>query len=171
MNNIILLTGSPGSGKTTLIRGVLARLSRPAGGFYTQEIREAGRRMGFEIVTLDGKRGVLAHIDSNSEHRISKYGVELSALETLAIPAIQDAVKHKKLVVVDEIGPMEILSPRFCQVVLEILESDSNLLGTIVGRSTPFTDRIKSRTEITLIDVTPQNRAGLVDTILGMVEQ
>lgn len=170
MNRIILLTGRPGSGKTTLIRRVLARLIRPAAGFYTQEIREAGRRVGFEIVTLDGKRSILAHINSSSEHRISKYGVELSALETLAIPALQDAITHKKLVVIDEIGPMEILSPEFRQVVLDIFKRNVSVLGSIVGRSTPFTDHIKSRPEVTLLEVTPENREELVDFILESVE-
>lgn len=169
MSNIILLTGRPGCGKTTLIQRVLARLTKPAGGFYTQEIRQGGVRKGFEIITLDGGRGVLAHINSSSENRISKYGVELSALENLAIPALLDAVKHKKLVVIDEIGPMEILSPQFRQIVLKILESNTNVLGSIVGRSTSFTDQIKSRPEIMLMDLTPENREELVDTILSLI--
>jgi nucleoside-triphosphatase len=170
MNKTILLTGRPGNGKTTLIRRVLARLARPAGGFYTQEIREAGRRMGFDILTLDGERSILAHVDISSKHRISKYGVDLSALETLAIPSMLDAVEHNKLVVIDEIGPMEILSPEFRQVVLDILGKSASVLGSIVWRSTPFTDQIKSRPDITLLEVTPENREELVEVILELVE-
>ena len=169
-NRTILLTGRPGSGKTTLIRRVLARLARPAGGFYTQEIREAGRRMGSEIITLDGGRGILAHVDISSKNRISKYGVDLSALETFAIPAMLDAVEHNKLVVIDEIGPMELLSPEFRQVVLDILGSSASVLGSIVWRSTPFTDQIKSRPDVTLLEVTPENREELFEVILELVE-
>lgn len=169
-NRTILLTGRPGSGKTTLIRHVLARLAGPAGGFYTQEIREAGRRMGFEIITLDGGRGILAHVDISSKHRISKYGVDLSALETFAIPAMLDAVEHNKLVVIDEIGPMELLSPEFRQVVLDILGKSASVLGSIVWRSTPFTDQIKSRPDVTLLEVTPENREELFEVILELVE-
>lgn len=169
-NRTILLTGRPGSGKTTLIRHVLARLAGPAGGFYTQEIREAGRRMGFEIITLDGGRGILAHVDISSKHRISKYGVDLSALETFAIPAMLAAVEHNKLVVIDEIGPMELLSPEFRQVVLDILGSSASVLGSIVWRSTPFTDQIKSRPDVTLLEVTPENREELFEVILELVE-
>jgi nucleoside-triphosphatase len=149
---------------------VLARLAGPAGGFYTQEICEAGRRMGFEILTLDGERGILAHVDIRSKHRISKYGVDLSALETLAIPSMLDAVEHNKLVVIDEIGPMEILSPEFRQVVLDILGKSASVLGSIVWRSIPFTDEIKSRPDITLFEVTPENRDELVDFILELVK-
>jgi nucleoside-triphosphatase len=169
-NRTILLTGRPGSGKTTLIRRVLARLAGPAGGFYTQEIREAGRRMGFEIITLDGGRGILAHVDISSKHRISKYGVDLSALETFALPAMLAAVEHNKLVVIDEIGPMELLSPEFRQVVLDILGSSASVLGSIVWRSTPFTDQIKSRPDVTLLEVTPENREELFEVILELVE-
>lgn len=169
-NRTILLTGRPGSGKTTLIRHVLARLAGPAGGFYTQEIREAGRRMGFEIITLDGGRGILAHVDISSKHRISKYGVDLSALETFAIPAMLAAVEHNKLVVIDEIGPMELLSPEFRQVVLDILGKSASVLGSIVWRSTPFTDQIKSRPDVTLLEVTPENREELFEVILELVE-
>jgi nucleoside-triphosphatase len=149
---------------------VLARLAGPAGGFYTQEIREAGRRMGFEIITLDGGRGILAHVDISSKHRISKYGVDLSALETFAIPAMLDAVEHNKLVVIDEIGPMELLSPEFRRVLLDILGSSASVLGSIVWRSTPFTDQIKSRPDVTLLEVTPENREELFEVILELVE-
>lgn len=169
-NRTILLTGRPGSGKTTLIRRVLARLAGSAGGFYTQEIREAGRRTDFEIFTLDGKSGILAHVDISSKHRISKYGVDLSALETFAIPAMLNAVEHNKLVVIDEIGPMELLSPEFRQVVLDILGSSASVLGSIVWRSTPFTDQIKSRPDVTLLEVTPENREELFEVILELVE-
>lgn len=170
MSVIIFLTGVPGSGKTTLIRRVVARLTRPAGGFYTQEIRERGVRKGFEIITLDGQRGILAHVKLPSKSRIGKYGVDTNLLDALAIPAIQDAIREKRVVVIDEIGPMEILSPQFRQVVLEALQSNTSLLGTIVRRSVPFTDRIKARPDVTLIEVKTENRETLIDLLLRLLE-
>jgi nucleoside-triphosphatase len=80
MGNTILLTGLPGCGKTTLIRKVISRSSTPTGGFYTQESREPyynpanGIRKGFEIITLDGRRGILAHVDIHDPMRVGKYG-------------------------------------------------------------------------------------------------
>jgi nucleoside-triphosphatase THEP1 len=166
MRKSILLTGSPGCGKTTLIQKVLLKLSIPASGFYTREIRQQGVRKGFEIITLDGKRDILSHVNIKSPKRVGKYGVDLDMLLALAVPAIYQGIKSGGLIVIDEIGPMEILSSYFRQAVLEALDSDSSMLGTIVRRSTPFTDSIKARPEVTTIEVTPNNRDALLDHLL-----
>ena len=170
MKRVILLTGAPGSGKTTVIRRVLAELSRPAGGFYTRELREDGVRRGFEMVTLDGECGILAHLDIHSPKRVSKYGVDTTALDGLAVPAIQAAVLQDKVVVIDEIGPMEILSPLFRRSVMEALQSEVSVLGTIVQRRTPYTERIKSQFHANLIEVTLKNREELPEIVLRLLE-
>jgi len=165
-----LLTGPPGCGKTTLIRKVVAQLPVPAGGFYTQELRDARRaRLGFEIVTLDGQRGTLAHVDIRSPQRVGKYGVDLAALDGLAVEAVRRTLELGRLVVIDEIGPMELLSPRFREIVLDVLESETSLLATVVQRSTPFTDLLKRRPGLTLLEVRPDNREVLPARILSML--
>jgi hypothetical protein len=61
---VLLLTGVPGIGKTTVIRRVAARLQkRRIGGFYTEEIREDSDRRGFRLVGFDGSEGVIADVD------------------------------------------------------------------------------------------------------------
>ena len=170
MGKTILLTGRPGCGKTTLIRRVVEQLDVPAGGFYTGEIRERGTRKGFEIVTLDGQRGILAHVDIRSAKRIGKYGVDVATLDALGVDAIQRAIDAQGIVVIDEIGPMEILSRRFREAVLDALESEAAVLGTIVSRSTPFTDSIKAMPQVRLIEVRPDNRDALVSHILDRLQ-
>jgi len=166
----ILLTGPPSCGKTTVIRKVVAGLLVPAGGFYTQELRDVHHvRLGFEIVTLDGRRATLAHVDIRSPQRVGKYGVDLAALDGLAVQVVHLALELGGLVVIDEIGPMELLSTLFRQVVLEALESDASLLATIVQRSTPFTDAFKRRPEVTLMEVRPDNREHLPGDILALL--
>lgn len=169
MRQVILLTGEPGCGKTTLIRQVLADLSLPVGGFYTQEVREGEIRKGFEIVTLDGRRAILAHINIRGPKRVGKYGVNLAALDGLAVTSLQQAVNSHKIVIIDEIGPMELLSDRFRDAVMRTMQSDATVVGTIVKRSNPFADQIKSLPHVILIEVHPDNRDTLVSHILGLL--
>lgn len=163
----ILLTGAPGCGKTTLIQRVLARLDVAAGGFYTEEIRSVGRRQGFKMVTLDGEEGILAHEDIAGLPRVSRFGVDVASLEAVGVASVQRALEHCNLVVIDEIGPMEFFSEAFKQVVLAALDSDRVVLGTIVQRSKPFSDRIKARSDVDVMTVTRDNRSSLADDILA----
>jgi nucleoside-triphosphatase len=163
----VLLTGRPGCGKTTLIKRVVGELGLPAGGFYTKEIRQRGGRVGFKIVTLEGEEAVFAHVDFNTMQRVAKYGLDLRVLETIGIEAIRTAVRARRLVVIDEIGPMEIRSPVFCDVVNDALDSPDvpGVLGTITARSFPFTNAIKKRPDVTIIEVRPNNRDQLVSEL------
>jgi len=171
MAQAILLTGSPGCGKTTLLQRVLAQLREPVGGFYTQEIRESGGRTGFGITTLDGQQGVLASVKIKSPKRVGRYGVNLSDLDGLAARSIEEAVSSKKIVLIDEIGPMEILSERLRKAVMNALQSESPILGTIVKRSLPFTDQIKVMPQVTVIEVSRDNREDLVGQILSFFQR
>jgi nucleoside-triphosphatase len=170
MSQKILLTGRPGCGKTTLIKHVARNLAQRAAGFYTEEIRGRGGRVGFKIVTLDGDEAVLAHVDFKTSERLAKYGLDLSALESVGVKAIRDAVRARQcVVVIDEIGPMEIRSAIFRDAVNEALDSEVPLLATIFARSLPFTDAIKSRGDVTLIEVQASNRDRLVSELSNKI--
>jgi nucleoside-triphosphatase len=165
MKRKVLLTGRPGCGKTTLIKRVVNELVLPAGGFYTEEIRERRRRVGFKIVTLEGKEAVLAHVDFKTAQCVGKYRLDLAGLETVGIEALRTALRARQLVVIDEIGPMEIRSRIFCDVVNEALDSGAPILGTITARPFPFTDTIKKRPDVTMIEVRSENRERLVSEL------
>ena len=145
---------------------MVKELAQSAGGFYTEEIRERGLRLGFRIVTLDGKEDVFAHVDFKTQERLGKYGLDLSPLETIGIEAVRKAVRARELTVIDEIGPMEIRSAIFREVVNEALNSGAPLLGTITARPFPFTDAIKKRRDVTLIEIRGDNREQLVSELL-----
>jgi nucleoside-triphosphatase len=160
----VLLTGRPGSGKTTLVKRVVEKLAVPAGGFYTEEIRERGQRVGFKIVTLDGEEAVLASVSFKTPRRVGKYGLDLSGLETIGVEALSKAVRARQLVVIDEIGPMEIRSAAFCDAVNKTFDRLNvfGILATITARPFPFTNAIKRRGDISLIEVRADNREQLV---------
>ena len=161
MGRAYLLTGRPGVGKTTCLRRTLELLGRPAGGFFTEEVRRQGTRVGFALVTLDARRAMLAEAGRRGGPRVGKYGVDLDALARVGVPAIREAVGAGRLVVIDEIGKMEMASDAFRAAVEEALRSEVPILGTILAAPHPWADRIKAHPAVTLIDVTPANRDGL----------
>jgi nucleoside-triphosphatase len=157
MKSIFLLTGPPGSGKTTLIKQAVARLEIKAGGFYTEDIKSRGVRQGFRLVTLDGETAVLSHIDIKSLHRVSKYGVDVESLDRVGVAAIERAARECQLVVIDEIGKMELLSARFREAVANIVNSGKRLLATIMLNPNPYADAIKSLPQTKLMNLTRSN--------------
>lgn len=162
-----LLTGRPGCGKTTLIRRLVEGLGVPAGGFYTEEIRRGSRREGFAVVTLDGQSATLASVHTASRQRVSKYGVDLKAIDEVGVPAIERATAGAALVVIDEIGKMELFSNRFRQAVLSALESGKPILGTIMLAPHPWADAIKSRPEVSVILLSESNRRQVESELLS----
>ena len=81
----LLLTGTPGIGKTTVIRRVVAQLElRQLRGFYTKEIREGGQRRGFRLLGFQGQERVIAHTAFPKSHRVGKYGVDVAAIDEAA---------------------------------------------------------------------------------------
>jgi nucleoside-triphosphatase len=157
MKQIYLVTGRPGTGKTSLIKQAAAEMTGKAGGFYTEEIRSQGVRQGFRLVTLDGQKTILAHVDTKSPYRVGKYGVDIDALGRIGVQALRRADEEQRLVVVDEIGKMELFSASFRQTVLDIVEGGHRLLGTIMLKPNPWADAIKRRPEVELVTTTREN--------------
>ncbi len=157
MKQVYLLTGRPGTGKTSLIKQVVAQMKGKAGGFYTEEIRSHGVRKGFRLVTLDGKDAILAHVNIHSPYRVSKYGVDIDGLERVGVPALHEAAQQCDLVVIDEIGRMELFSAEFREAVSRIIDSGVRILGTIMLTPNPWTDAIKRQPQVNLITVTRDN--------------
>ncbi len=164
-----LVTGRPGCGKTTLIRRLVSSVGVRAGGFYTEDFRSAGRRQGFRLVTLDGREAVLAAADISSPFRVSRYGVDVAALDQLGVPALEGAVDGADLVVVDEIGKMEMASERFRHAVERALESGVCLLGSIMLAPHPWADGIKRRPNVLVVGLTEENRSRVADELSALL--
>ncbi|MCJ7578034.1 MAG: NTPase [candidate division Zixibacteria bacterium] len=160
-----LLTGHPGVGKTTIIKKLIEKLKLPAGGFYTEEIREDNMRTGFAIVTLSGLKGVLAHRNFKSRYKVGDYGVGVYTLDKIGVKEIQMCLVEKKAIVIDEIGKMELLSPEFQEAVKKALDADNLVLGTITLARHPFAEKVKARDDVKIYEVTRENQDHVLKTL------
>lgn len=165
----ILLAGQPGVGKTTLIMKIVKELSLKAKGFFTEEIREKGVRKGFKIRTLDGKEGILAHVDSASPKRVSKYGVNVEEFEQIGVRTLEEALQQGSPLVIDEIGKMELYSVRFREVLLRVLQESPLVIATIADKGGYFIDQVKARPDVTVLTITRENRDNLVERVKELV--
>jgi nucleoside-triphosphatase len=166
----LLITGLPGTGKTTLIKKLSEELKHlhPA-GFYTEEIREEGVRKGFELISLDGKKGLLSHKDIKSPYRVGRYKVDIESFENFlnSVPFFNSL---NRLVIVDEIGKMECLSDRFKNLLKKILDSEKLVIATIPLKSGGFIEKIKKRPDVILFELKESNRNDLPPEILREVK-
>ncbi len=166
MKQVYLLTGKPGTGKTSVIKQAITGMKDKAGGFYTEEIRSGAVRQGFRLVTLDGDTAILAHIDIRSRCRVSRYGVDIDSLDRVGVSALRHAAQHCDLVVVDEIGKMELFSTSFRQAVLQIIDSGKRVLGTIMLGPNPWADAVKLKPQVNLVELTRANHHQVLEEIL-----
>jgi nucleoside-triphosphatase len=165
----ILITGLPGSGKTTLFRRLVdeSQHLNPV-GFYTAEIRKGGTRQGFSLFGLNGRTGVLAHVKFRTGFRVGKYGVDVNGFESFlnGLPLLDPETDP---VMIDEIGKMECLSNRFTEIVKEILNSEKQLIATIAQKGGGLIADLKKRSDTQLFTLTRENQDVLVDQICSSV--
>jgi nucleoside-triphosphatase len=167
----VLLTGEPGMGKTTLIQTVLSELNLDAGGFFTQEIKSGKTQKGFQMITLDGKQAILAHINKKSSYKVGKYGVDLNVMTEIAVPALKKALEQNELIVVDEIGKMECFCIEFRDIVMRCLDSKKLVFGSIQSFASPFINTISNREDLVRITVTEENRNQLLENIIELFKR
>ena len=167
MKKNIFLTGAPSSGKTTVIKKIIETLNKPKNGFYTEEKRINGKRVGFLMRTVNGKEGYLAHQDIDSKFHIRRYGVSIENIENIAAPSIEP--RENNVIILDEIGKMECFSPVFIEAAKKALDSPNIVIGTITFGGTGFIQEVKKRSDIEIIEVTPENRNSLPDMILKKI--
>jgi len=176
LKRLIFVTGPPGVGKTSvLLRAVngLKDGGYEIGGMISREVREGGVRVGFEIMDFSTEqRGWLAHINQPTGPKISKYRVNLTDLDAIGVGSILDAIRNADIIIVDEIGPMELFSSAFRDAVVQAVESRKPVLGTIhFGLRNSLISSIKTREDAEIFEVTYENRETLHNLIIGKVVQ
>ena len=166
----LILTGTPGIGKTTLIKECAYPFVEKLGGFVTEELKEGHCREGFLLKTFQGEKRVLAKKGMASPHKLNKYGIDLSALNNVGIPALKKAQAAGQLLVIDEIGKMEMMSEPFCQFVTSALAGPLPLLATIRTKAEPFTSQVKKMSDTELLVLTRANYPEIKRRVRGWIE-
>jgi nucleoside-triphosphatase len=173
MKRTLLLTGRPGVGKTTVIQTVVQALGEQADGFYTEEIRGPRGRQGFRLVSLRGEQAVLAHVrlKGGGRPRVGRYGVDVAALERVGVAALERAMAQGRVVIIDEIGKMELFSDAFKAAVLAAVDGPASVVATVMARPHPWVDTLKARPDVTLWQVTFENRDAMPSRVLDWLRQ
>lgn len=168
---LLFITGSPGSGKTTvLLKTVEALKARgySLGGMVSREVRTCGTRVGFEILDLsNGRKGWLAHVNQKYGPRVGRYRVNLEDLDSVGADAIVKAIENSDIVAIDEIGPMELHSERFRDAVKKAVVSGKLVIGTVHWRvGDKLIEEVKTREDAEVYRVTYENRGSLHEILI-----
>ncbi|MFL2970026.1 MAG: nucleoside-triphosphatase [Candidatus Poseidoniaceae archaeon] len=171
------ITGLPRSGKSAVMEKVLEMLvderkreiqlrgslsdAPIIGGMQTVPILEGSERLGYKVVDIVTKEeAIMAHKSIDSRLRVLGYGIDIEALESVAIPAIEYARDECEVLVIDEIGKFAVESEAFVNVVRSALEVDKPTLLTLHKKSRhPLLQDIRRRDDGRILEVTPVNRA------------
>ena len=172
MKRHILLVGAPGCGKTTVIRRtveiLLARGVRIY-GFWTGEVRDdSRRRLGFDIESVAGERAVMAHVDFAHGPAVSKYRVDIETIDRVAVAEMRRALSEggrAAILIIDEIGKMELFSPAFRDIAAAAMDSPLRVLATAMAKPHPFVDGIKRRRDVEVVTITHASRDALPELL------
>ncbi len=166
----LFLVGRPGVGKTTLLVKVAERLTDlRIGGFFTREVREGTKRVGFRVETFSGATGILACVVGKHGPRVGKYVVDTAEFERVGVAGLEDAIQAADVIFIDEIGKMELFSQRFRVALVRALDCRKPVLATVMAYPDPFVDGLKTRPDALLIAVTESNRDRLVDELAAQI--
>jgi len=170
LSKLFALTGPPRSGKTTVIVKLVEKLKAEGisvGGMTTSELTQAGSRIGFQIADISsGRTGVLAKVGPGGGPKVGKYVVDLEGLEGVGVAAIERAIEASEVIIIDEMGPMELSSKAFVRAAEMALSSGKPIVMTLHWRAThPLLERIRQECRESITTISEANRAGLAAKI------
>ena len=161
----LALTGRPGIGKTTACLKIYENLKDEIeiSGFVTKEVRERGRRVGFKLVNLkSGEESWLAKVGEGNV-KVGKYAVFVENLDefldTISLSA--------DVIILDEVGPMELKSRKFVNFVEKITKRDGVILTIHYKSRHPLLEKIRSTFDVVVL--TEANRDRVVEEVVEIV--
>lgn len=118
MTRRLFLTGPIGCGKSTAIETALGERMKNCGGFLTRRYREP--HLHFALKSPDG-----AFCKTFLDFSSAEPAVDLSVFSEVSL--------RGNILVLDEIGGMELLCPDFLDALNKLLSTDTPVLGVLKG--------------------------------------
>ncbi|MFA6925291.1 MAG: nucleoside-triphosphatase [Bacteroidales bacterium] len=169
----IFLTGNSKVGKSTLLGKIVDELKKSEkykssmSGFLTNDNCDSNnKRISFSTTTINGeKTGILAIKNSDNE-----YILDAKIMTELIIPEIKESIEKSgvSLLIIDEIGPIQLQNEDFKKMILEALETHRiSILGIIANDKDPFISKVACNYRTNIIEVTESTRNSLINTVLN----
>lgn len=169
------ITGVPGAGKTTAILKVIELLENEnikVGGMITEPILRGDVRLGFNVMDWETKElDVFAHVNIPSEIRVGKYGLNLEPLEKIGVKALENAISNSDVIIVDEVGKMELESNLFVEIVKKAIDTEKPIVLTLHKKSrNPLLQEIRRRDNVRILEVTAVNKSLLPYRVVKLLK-
>lgn len=156
--------------KGRLIASLVSGYSYWLGGFYTAELRSGPVREGFMLKTPGGRSEIMASTTTLSSVSFNKYGINMPALDGLAVRSLEGARKDGKIALIDELGPITLESVKLAAAVLEALASDTPCLATFRGNARKFEETFGKMENTIVLDLTASGLPGVRARLSGWME-
>jgi nucleoside-triphosphatase len=92
--------------------------------------------------------------------------VDIEALERVGVAALRQALAQGRVVIVDEIGKMELFSETFREAVLTAVDGPQPVVATVMSGPDPWVDALKARSNVEVWSVTRENRDDVAERVL-----
>jgi nucleoside-triphosphatase len=163
------ITGLPSVGKTATLERIVKKLEQDefrVGGMITRSLIENDEKVGFRVIDWRSREeAVFAHKDFDTKFKAETddgvYSVDLEALERIGVKAIADSIASPDvdIVIIDEVGKMEMHSEKFCKTVIEALDANKPVIMTLHKKSrNPLLQDIRRRDDVRILEVTAVNK-------------
>ncbi|MHA2006333.1 MAG: nucleoside-triphosphatase [Promethearchaeota archaeon] len=171
----ILITGSPRCGKSTLISKLIEKFSiikTPIRGFLSPEVKKGNKRIGFDIEDIStNKRQKLARTGNyNTKYKLGKYSVFIEDFENYVLKLENIEFQEDFLIIIDEIGKMELFSSKFQDFIKDLFSSDLSIIATIgLTVKHPIKNFILKSSNVKLFHLTRQNSQRVYNDIISII--
>ncbi len=164
----LFITGKKGCGKSSVLNEALRMWGADFAGYTTHPYHINGGCAGHYIhnILSDGDLDIPISI------RISKNSCVpvVQGFELVGVTALEGAMDtNRRVIVMDEIGVLEDCSIKFCQRVINCLNSKKRVIGCIKSAKGKLIDQIKGRVDTKIIELTKENKEEVLQTAVDFL--